>query len=339
MIKLSTVCASVVSLCAVSSLGHVRAAHAETELRIATLAPDGSDWMKQFDKSAAEVKEKTSGRVVLKYFAGGQQGDERDYVRKIKLGQLDGAGVTSIGLSMIDESIRVLELPRMFDSVEEVDYVADKMWPYFQAKFAKKGFRLQDRGEVGWLYVFSKTPIKSVGDLRGSKIWQWGDDALMRELYKELNVHGTPLGVPEVEPALTSGRLNAAYTSPYAAVALQWFTKVKYRTSASLAFSIGATVVSDKAVNKLSSADQKTVMSISRSSAKKLRRVIRKANKNALRTMEKRGVKQVDTPPDLIRDLDDASKKVWKDLVGKVYSQKELDLVLKYRDEYRKKHK
>jgi hypothetical protein len=80
---------------------------------------------------------------------GGQQGDERDFVRKIKLGQLDGAAVTAIGLSMIDESIRVLELPMMFATTDEVDYVADKMWPYFQKKFEKKGFKLNDRGEVG----------------------------------------------------------------------------------------------------------------------------------------------------------------------------------------------
>src|ERR1700760_5057909 len=121
------------------------------ELRIATLAPSGSPWMEVLDKAAAEVKDKTAGRVTMKYFEGGQQGDERDFVRKIKLGQLDGAAVTAIGLAMIDESIRVLELPMMFNSPEEVEYVADKMWPHFQDKFAKKGFLLQDRGEVGWV--------------------------------------------------------------------------------------------------------------------------------------------------------------------------------------------
>ncbi|HEY4055976.1 MAG TPA: TRAP transporter substrate-binding protein DctP, partial [Kofleriaceae bacterium] len=115
------------------------------EIRLATLAPTGSPWMEVLDKVAGEIKDKTAGRVTLKYFAGGQQGDERDFVRKIGLGQLDGAAVTAIGLSMIDESIRVLELPRMFDTVEELDYVADKMWPYFQKKFDKKGYKLNDR--------------------------------------------------------------------------------------------------------------------------------------------------------------------------------------------------
>ena len=158
----------VLSLCLLAGLLGARTARADNvELRIASLAPSGSPWMEVLDKAAAEVKDKTAGRVTLKYFEGGQQGDERDFVRKIKLGQLDGAAVTAVGLSMIDESIRVLELPMMFQSAEELDYVADKMWPYFQKKFEKKGFKLNDRGEVGWVYFLSKSEVKSLDDLKG----------------------------------------------------------------------------------------------------------------------------------------------------------------------------
>src|SRR5262249_20713810 len=137
------------------SLFSVRAARAD-EIRIATLAPAGSPWMEVLDKAQVEIKEKTAGRGTLKYYPGGQQGDERDAIQKIKLGQLDGAAVTAVGMSMIDESIRVLELPMMFQSAEELDYVADKMWPYFQKKFEAKGYKLMDRGEVGWVYFLSK---------------------------------------------------------------------------------------------------------------------------------------------------------------------------------------
>ena len=115
---------------------------AEHTLKIATLAPDGSSWHKAFKQVARDVKEQTDGRIVIKIYAGGVMGDEPAMVRKMRTGQLDGAAVTSVGLSLIDESIRVLELPMLFQSVEEVDYVADKMWPYFQAKFEKKGFKL-----------------------------------------------------------------------------------------------------------------------------------------------------------------------------------------------------
>src|ERR1041384_2402717 len=289
----------VLGLCAAGllALGAGRAARADNaELRIATLAPSGSPWMEVLDKAASDTKAKTGGRITLKYFEGGQQGDERDFVRKIKLGQLDGAAVTAVGLSMIDESIRVLELPTMFQTVEELDYVADKLWPYFQKKFEKKGFKLQDRGEVGWIYFLSKKKVEKLADLRDQELCIWVDDQLVGAMFKKLGLNGVPLGVPEVDGNLTSGKIDACYGSPLPAVALQWYSKVKYMTSMPSAFAIGATVVSLDALKKLSADDAKAVEDISRANAKKLRRVIRKANEDAKGTMSRKGVTVVQTP-------------------------------------------
>lgn len=335
MSKLTTLLSAV----ALASLVSVQTARAEnTEIRLATLAPSGSPWMEVLNKAQAEIKDKTGGRVTMKYYEGGQQGDERDFVRKIKLGQLDGAAVTSIGLAMIDESIRVLELPMMFQSAEEVDYVADKMWPYFQKKFEKQGFRLNDRGEVGWIYFMSKNKVESLADLKGQKLWMWGDDQLVGAMFKKLGLNGVPLGVPEVDAGLTSGKINACYSSPVAAVALQWYSKVKYMTSMPMSFAIGATVVSVASLKKISPEDQKIVEDIGKASSKKLRRVIRKANEDAKTTMIRKGVSVVQTPVAMVSDFDKNAQEVWKELVGKVYSKEELDMVLKYRDEYRAKH-
>jgi TRAP-type C4-dicarboxylate transport system substrate-binding protein len=324
--------------CALVASAHRPARADNVELRIATLAPSGSPWMEVLDKAAAEIKDKTASRVTMKYFEGGQQGDERDFVRKIKLHQLDGAAVTSIGLAMIDESIRVLELPLMFNSPEEVDYVADKMWPHFQEKFAKKGFLLQDRGEVGWIYFMSKAKVESLNDLRGQKLWMWGDDELVGAMFKKLGLNGVPLGVPEVDAALTSGKIDTCYGSPVAAVALQWYSKVKYMTSMPMSFAIGATVVSLDSLNKISADDQKTVLDIAKANAKKLRKVIRKANEDAKSTMARKGITIVQTPTAMVDDFTKQAHEAWTELVGKIYSKEELDMVLKYRDEYRAKH-
>jgi TRAP-type C4-dicarboxylate transport system substrate-binding protein len=330
----------VLGLCAAAALCYATPAKADpVEIRLATLAPSGSPWMAVLDKAAGEIKDKTNGRVTMKYFEGGQQGDERDFVRKIKLGQLDGAAVTSIGLSMIDESIRVLEVPMMFASAEEVDYVADKMWPSFQARFAKKGFKLNDRGEVGWVYFLSKTKIETLADLKGQKVWQWGDDQLVGAMFKKLALNGVPLGVPEVDASLTSGRITAAYGSPVAAVALQWYTKVKFMTSMPMSFAIGATVVSLESIKKMSPEDAKSVEEISKTSSKKLRKVIRKANEDAKATMVKKGITVVQTPTAMVDEFTKNSEEVRKALVGKVYSQDDLDTVIKFRDEYRAKNK
>ncbi|MBK9032440.1 MAG: TRAP transporter substrate-binding protein DctP [Myxococcales bacterium] len=321
------------------SLATVATAAADNlQLRLATLAPDGSSWMKILGKGAAEVGKKTEERVTVKYFPGGVMGDERDVVRKINLGQLDGAAVTSVGLSMVDESIRVLELPRMFASVEELDYVADKMWPYFQKKFEAKGFRLGDRGEVGWIYLMSKSELKSMADVKGAKLWLWGDDGLVRAMYKALGVSGVPLGVPEVEGNLSTGRINACYGSPLAAVALQWNTKVKYMTEMPMSYAIGATIMKLDAVKKISPGDEKLIAKITKGMQKTLRKQIRKDNESAKKQMERKGVKISPTPADMVAEFDKAAQSVWKELEGKMYSKAELADVLKYRGEYRAKN-
>jgi TRAP-type C4-dicarboxylate transport system substrate-binding protein len=322
------------------ALAMARPARADgTEVRIATLAPSGSPWMEVLDKAASEIKEKTAGRVTLKYFEGGQQGDERDFVRKVNLGQLDGAAVTAVGLAMIDESIRVLELPMMFQSAEELDYVADKLWPHFQKKFEDKGFKLTDRGEVGWIYFLSKAKVEKISDLQGQKLWLWGDDQLVGAVFKKLSLNGVPLGVPEVDAALTSGKIDACYGSPVAAVALQWYTKVKYMTSMPMSFAIGATVLSTKAYKKLSADDVKALEDITRANAKKLRKTIRKANDDAKGTMSRKGITVVQTPVAMVDEFTKKATELWNELAGKIYSKEELKMVLDARDEYRAKHK
>jgi len=307
------------------------------ELRIATLAPDGSSWMKILSKGAEEVATKTEKRVNLKYFAGGVQGDERDVVRKMNLGQLDGGAMTSVGLSMIDESIRVLELPRLYASIEEMDYVSEKMWPYFQAKFEKKGFKLQDRGDVGWIHLMSKDELKSLADVKSAKVWLWGDDGIVKAMYKKLGISGVPLGVPEVEPALTTGRINACYGSPLAAVALQWNTKVKFIMNMPMSYGIAATVLKLDAYKKLA-ADEVLVAKITKGMQKALRKQIRKDNESAKKQMIRKGVKESATSPELMAEFDKAAAAVWQELAGKVYSKAELEMVLKFRDEYRAKN-
>jgi len=308
------------------------------QIRMATLAPSGSPWATFLERAAAEISRDTDGRITFKYYMGGQQGDERDFIRKIKLGQLDGAAVTSVGLAMIDPSILVLQLPMLFTSEEEVDYVANKMWPHFQKKFEAKGFRLAERGELGWIYFFSKSKVTSIAELRKQKLWTSGDDQFGSAIADKLKIHGVPLGIPEVDAALTSGRINACFSSPLGAIALQWYTKVKYMSSTPMVFGIGATVLSLEAVNKISAEDRKIIEGIAKRNQKKARAVIRKANADAHKTIVRKGITVVDVPQAMIDELTAVAAEVQSELIGKVYSRDELERVIAYRDEYRAKH-
>lgn len=318
--------------------GSASLAAADTvELRMATLAPSGSRWEKTLSEGGEKIGKGTDGRVTVKYYADAGQGDERDYIRKINQGQLDGAAVTSVGLAMIDESIRVLELPMMFESEKELDYVRGKMWKYFQKKFEKKGFMLGDEGDVGWVYFLSKKKVESLADLKNQKVWMWGDDQVVKETFKVLGVSGVPLGVPEVDANLTSGKINACYGPPLAAMTLGWANKVKYMTSMPMSYAIGATVIKLDALKNVSKDDLKKIKTITKSVAKGLRKHIRKDNKSSEKQMKRKGVTIVTVKADMIADFTTAAEKVWTNLVGKVYSQDELDMVLKYRKEFRDK--
>jgi TRAP-type C4-dicarboxylate transport system substrate-binding protein len=305
------------------------------ELRIATLAPEGSAWAKILAEAARDLESQTDGRVTTKLYTGASQGDERDVVRKMKLEQLDGGQLTAVGLSLIYPGIRVLELPFLFESVDEVDYVRDKMWPYFHEKFAGKGYVLAARGDVGWTYMYSNRAVKSRADVNKLKMWAWQDDPIVRALFRRIELNGVPLGVPEVLDALESGRIDACYGPPLAAVALQWYTKVTHATSLPVAYSMGAVVVRADAIAGLSKEDAAAFEKIGEAMGEKLVKRIRRDNKRALKAMVKSGITIDATPATLAAELESEAEGVRTDLVGKTYTQEELDAVIEYRDEYR----
>lgn len=309
------------------------------ELRMATLAPTGSRWEKTLTSGGQTVADNTEQRVTVKYYADAGQGDEVDYVRKINAGQLDGAAVTSVGLAMIYPGIKVLELPRMFADVKEMDYVRKKMWKHFQKEFDKKGYVLGEPGDVGWVYFLSKNKVTSLSDLKNQNVWMWGDDDVVKEMYSQLGLSGVALGVPEVEGNLTGGKINACYGPPLAAMTLGWTPpKVKFITSMPMAYAIGATIIKKDALKNVSDADVKVIHKVEKKVAASLLKAVRKDNDASMKQLKRKGMKVVDVSADMITDFDNAAQATWKALAGKVYSQDELDQVLKYRDEYRAKN-
>lgn len=314
------------------------AAGSTVELRMASLAPAGSQRLAYLAKSAAELDKKSAGRVKLKYYASGVQGDERDLFRKLNLAQLDGAELSSLGLSLIEESIRVLELPGLLATVEELDYVADKIWPYFQAKFSKRGFVLAGRGDVGSVQLMSKNELRSTADFKAAAAWLLPEDSILKDLYKKLGVKGIALAAPGVEPALSAGSINAVYGSPLTAVSLNWHTKVRYISSVSLGHAITATVLEEDAFKKLSADDQALVSNNLRVTSAKLRSLVRGETTSARAQLEKSGVTTSQSPSEFVAALDKAAQETWTDLTGKVFYKADLDLVLKYRGEYRAKN-
>lgn len=291
-----------------------------TTLKIATLAPEGSAWMVAFHEWAKNIEQHTQGKVRVKFFAGGTAGDERDAVRKMRLGQLNGAAVTAIGLGLINSEVRVLELPMLINNYDELDYVRNKLDADLRKKFEDKGYVLLAWGDVGPVHIFSNRPIKSKADLSQVKLWAWVDDALVRELFHQLGVNGVPLGVPDVLPSLQTGLINACYGSPLSTLALQWYTKVKYMTSLHISQAIGATVITKKEWQKLSPDVQKIVMADSHTFQVKLLKTLRAENEKALTSMKQAGLQVVESPPEMVKQFTQEAIAIRSKLEPSVYS-------------------
>jgi len=290
-------------------------------IKLATLAPEGSAWMGLFHGWAREVEAHTGGQVRLKFYAGGVSGDERDFVRKMRLGQLGGAAVTSIGLGLVQPEVRVLEVPMLIASWEELDFVRHELDAELRAKLADKGYVLLGWGDVGPIHLFSNIPVRARADLAKTRMWEWSDDPLSRALFKRLGTTSVPLGAPDVLPALSTGMVDAAFGTPLAVLALQWHTKVRYMTSLQLGFAIGAIVITRRELDRLTPAQQQILIADSRELERKLLAQVRGDNERARATLEKAGLRVIDSPPALKSELAALAQPLRADLDGTVYSR------------------
>ena len=146
--------------------------------KVATIAPEGSIWTKRFRDFVEEVKEKSNGEVQFKVYPGGIMGDDRAMYRKIRVGQLQGGGFTMTGIGAVVPEFRVMGIPFLFRSYEEVDHVRKGLLPSFRKAFAAKGLELVAMTEVGFVYSMSTKPIATLDELKKTKIWAPEGDPL-----------------------------------------------------------------------------------------------------------------------------------------------------------------
>ena len=307
----------------------------KTQIKFATLAPDGSTWMKVMHAIDVQVRAETGNRLGFKFYPGGVQGDEKDVLRKIRNGQLHGGGFTGYGLGAIAPEYRVMELPFMFKNVDEVDYARGELEPYITDVFKKKGFDFLGWGDVGFVYLYSNSPIASPDDLRRSKMWTWSGDLLAEIFFKAFNVSPIPLALPDVLTSLQMGVIDAAYASPLACVAVQWFTRVKYVTNVPITYGFGGLLVSEKALQGVAPGDVETLRRVCREQTKTLVDRTRRENAEAEKAIIAEGVKLIEVPEGSEAEFFTTARAAWKDGVGRLYPQDLLERVIKLVDDYR----
>lgn len=316
---LVTILAAMLALVA-SGASHGEA-HAQSSytLRIATLAPRGSSWMRVFDAWNATLKKQTQGRLNLRFYAGGVAGDERDFVRKMRAGQMDGAAVTQTGLGLIVRPVLVLAVPGLFTDYAKLYHARQVLAPEFNKEFEDHGFKLLGWGDAGMLRIYSDArPIAQPSDLKQVRPWAWTDDILFQTVLKTVGANGVRLGVPEVYPALQTGMIDTLPSSAIAAVSLQWYTHLKYVTKLDMSILIGATILKKDKYDALPADLRAALDQTSEKAHKALRMIIRRDDDKSYKNMLSHGMQEVPVGSHE-KEWRDLGKKVRNELVGRLY--------------------
>lgn len=278
-------------------------AQAGEVFKVATLAPQGSVWDSSLREMGAAWSRDTGGGVELRVYPGGVAGDESDVVRKMRIGQFQGAALTSTGLSDLDPAFRVFAIPMFFESWDEVHHVLGVLRPDLERRLAEKGYQLVLWGHGGWVHLFSRQPIRALDDLRKQKLFVWaGDDALVQR-WRQQGFQPVALAATDATMGFQTGMIDVIPTTPLAALTLQWFRQARYMQGLGLAPLVGAVVVQRAAWEKVAAPERAKLAAAAAATEVKLAAEVPRQDAQAVEQMKARGLTVV--------EIDDAQRRAW----------------------------
>jgi len=283
---LATVLGAVFLLAGITATSHANAAD---EIGIGTLAPKRSPWGKVFTVWGKAVAKRSGDKLKLRWYFNGAQGDEGAMVKKMMAGQLDGAAVTSVGLSKIHKDFLALQMPGLCVDWACVDRVRDGVLDELKAKSESKGFVLLGKGDVGLARTFSSNKaITSPKDLKSAKVYQWSEDPVAPITASVIGYTGVMSSVPSLLPALSSGRIDVATVPALAATQLQWSNHFKFVNDAVAAGVIGGLVIRQATVEGLPADSKALLIKTGKKAGDMLTKRIRKEDEKAFALVKKR---------------------------------------------------
>ena len=315
----------------------VAQAKAQHTFKIASLAPEGSVWVTSFKEFSREVHEKTGGAVSFRLYPGGVMGDDRAMYRKMRVGQLHGGGFTMSGIAEVVKDFRVMAIPFLFQSYDEVDHVSGELQPLFKKRFAEKGMELIAMTEVGFIYTFSTKPRISITDLQQAKTWAPADDPLTGAFLGELGVSPIGLSIPDVLSSLQTGLIDTAFNSLYGSIVLQWFTKAPFVTDEPYGYAYGGFIMSGKAMAKLSEDQRAAVDAAAAHYFPALIEDTRNSNHESREVLASQGVRFVSTSPEIVASLRKHRDTTINKVLGTSFSKEAYQIVQQSLTDYRGK--
>lgn len=237
------------------------AAQAQT-IKIATIAPESSSWMKDMKAGAKSIEDHTEGRVRLKFYGGGVQGNAKQVQRKMRTGQLHGGAFASGELGLFQKDADILALPMLFNSIEEARFVRKDVEPEIRQRMEDAGYVNFGLAAAGFAYMMTKEPAKTMDDLAGRKVWLPDGDQAGFAALKALGVAPVVMPITDVMTGLQTELLDSVGSPPVGAVVFQWHTRVNYITEVPLAYIYACLLIDKRVFNKVSPEDQEVVREV-----------------------------------------------------------------------------
>jgi TRAP-type transport system periplasmic protein len=315
---------------------HTSRAADEVVIKMATIAPSGSEWHQVLQEMGAAWQKESRGLIQFRLYPGGVAGDDGDVVRKMRLGTLNVALLSSTGLTDIDRSVLALQVPLAYADYHELDCTIEQLGPQIEKQLAAKGFVLLGWSDAGWARFFTKDPVRTPDDMKKLKMFVWAGDDQYAELWKKAGFNPVPLPSTEISTALQTGLVNAVTTTVQGAVLLQWYRQVKYMTDLNWAVFLGAIVVSTSTWEKIPADVRPLLKESARKACRRLSEFSRQSEARDIEVLKKHGVRVI--------DVDTAVLDQWRKLIDGVLPQvrgsflpaESLDAALKRRDQCRR---
>ena len=309
---------------------------AAPQLRIGTLAPKNSLYHRQLMEVGEAWRTAQGDGAKYVIYPDGSQGGETDMARRMRIGQLQGALLSVVGLREIEPSIAALQsMPLLFRSWDEVDYVRDKMRPGMEKKFLEKGFVVLAWGDAGWVRFFSKESAVRPDDYKKMKFFAWAGEHEQQEIMKSLGYTPVPLETSDILPSIQTGMINAVPATPYFALASQVYNTAPHMLDINWAPIVGALVVTKKSWDEMSPTTQEAVRAAGLKAGAQMRSKARQEVDEAVEAMKKRGL-QVHTPtPEQMKEWTELADKLYPRIRGKMVPAETFDEVFALLKAYR----
>ncbi len=305
------------------------------KLRLGTMAPKNSVYHEALLEMRDRWREISGGAVDVAIYPGGVAGDEITMLRKIRAGQMQAALLSGSGMSLLDEAISALQVPLMFESLDEFDFVLAKVAPELEARLDRKGFSVLGWGDAGWAYFFAVREFRTPGDLRAMKMFtSKGDDDMLR-LYSDFGFRAVPLDLTELQTNLETGLVEVFAVPPLVAAGYQWFGSAPFMLDMRFVPIVGALLVSRDTWLAIPEDQRRQMQAVADEMTRTIEISVREMEGSAIREMKKYGLRviEIDSPglAEWKREVDAA----FPDLRDRYAPAELLDTVVRVRDEYR----